>query len=76
MISADPAIEVFRTNVEGTAAAATLRLLLLALMPGSRIDFDLEDCDRILRISYHNTDISSVVRLLADHGFECQPLDY
>lgn len=43
-------IEVFSTDISGIAQAKMLKQNLLSNFPGSRITFDLEDCDNILRI--------------------------
>jgi hypothetical protein len=43
-------IEVFKTNVEEAKDAGTIVQLLLQQFPGSRINFDLQDCDKILRV--------------------------
>lgn len=43
-------IEVFKTNIAEEETARQLALLLRSSYPGYKVDFDLEDCDRILRI--------------------------
>lgn len=42
-------IEIFKTNVSNERQAARVLKLLGARLPGCRFNFDLEDCDRILR---------------------------
>jgi hypothetical protein len=42
-------VEVFKTNVGNQRTANHLKLLLERL-PACKINFDLEDCDNILRI--------------------------
>lgn len=44
-------IEVFKTNISSDAEAAKLKSLLLQHFPNCRINFDLDDCDKILRIA-------------------------
>jgi hypothetical protein len=46
-------IEVFRTNIENLNGADRFKKELSVLYPSSKISFDLEDCDRILRIETH-----------------------
>lgn len=44
-------VEVFSTSLSSGQEAAWLKSALLRCYPQSRITFDLEDCDRILRIT-------------------------
>ncbi|WP_169514451.1 hypothetical protein [Gelidibacter mesophilus] len=43
-------IEVFKTNITDKTRAKSVRKEFLVRLPKSYINFDLEDCDRILRI--------------------------
>lgn len=43
-------IEVFKTNISSTSEATRLKAALLLHFPECSINFDLEDCDRILRM--------------------------
>ncbi len=43
-------IEVFKTNVTQPSIAARICNQIPLYFPGSRANFDLSDCDRILRI--------------------------
>lgn len=43
-------IEVFRTNITHYKQAVNLKRELLASCPYYKVNFDLEDCDKILRI--------------------------
>ena len=43
-------VEVFKTNVEEIVQAKKIIELLLEHFPGNRINFDLHDCDKILRV--------------------------
>ena len=42
-------IEVFKTNVPEVCVAQNIIALLLEHFPESKINFDLHDCDKILR---------------------------
>lgn len=64
-------IEVFKTNVTNPQQADELIGLLRNLLPGSSINFDLEDCDRVLRIDYESVDPAHVTGILAGRGFKC-----
>lgn len=68
-------IEVFKTDVTDEWKAKEIKELLLERFPGSRINFDLHDCDRILRIE--GTDFSSehIIMLVENQGIVCSILD-
>lgn len=64
-------IEVFKTNVQGVYQAEKLLELLLLYFPDSCISFDLDDCDRVLRIKGENFTSVKVIKLLEENGVEC-----
>jgi len=68
-------VEVFKTNVQGTEQAELLIDLLSQYFPGSKINFDLDDCDRILRIEGNNFIAGNVIRELRKQGFMCHLLE-
>jgi hypothetical protein len=68
-------IEVFKTNVETTSDASNMVQMLLQYFPGSRINFDLQDCDKILRVEGKDFSAEKVVLLLKQNGFHCSILD-
>lgn len=68
-------IEIFRTNVQGRAMAEMLIILLSNTFPESKINFDLEDCDRILRVAGFNLSPQKIIDLLHFNGFQCEILD-
>ena len=67
-------IDVFKTNVRQEEDAEKLAHLLAEQFPGSRIDFDLEDRDRILRIAHSNIAAHKVTQVLHHQGFTCAEL--
>jgi hypothetical protein len=67
-------VEVFRTNVKTKKNADQVIHLIKRLQPG-KINFDLEDCDRILRIEANEIQVQPIVKLVVDLGFDCIPLD-
>jgi hypothetical protein len=69
-------IEIFKTNVEDAAQAKTLLTLLQRHFPGTEINFDLEDCDNILRVKGDKFCTLSVIQLLTSRGFACEILAY
>lgn len=68
-------IEVFKTNVEEACHATNLVALLLQHFPGSKINFDLHDCDKILRVEGDNFIPEKVIRLIIENGFTCGVLE-
>lgn len=67
-------VEVFKTNVKSRAAAHQLIARLQRLFPDSRINFDLDDCDSVLRIEGVNICSEKTIALLKRDGYECGAL--
>jgi hypothetical protein len=68
-------IEVFKTNVETASDANNIIQMLLQHFPASRINFDLQDCDKILRVEGKDFSSDKVIVLLKENGFHCVILD-
>ena len=68
-------IEVFKTNVEEACHAKNVVALLLQHFPGSKINFDLHDCDKILRVEGENFAAEKVIGLVTESGFTCIVLE-
>ena len=68
-------IEVFKTNVSGVTQARKLIKLLLRHLPGSRVNIDLHDCDKILRVEAAYFAPAAVMTLVQEHGFVCSVLE-
>lgn len=63
-------IEVFSTNITYQLQAAIIRGRILENFPGYRVNFDLEDCDRIMRIETSGAiDAAEVIRIVNSVGF-------
>lgn len=67
-------IEVFKTNVQNEYQAATILDMLSGYYPLYRINFDLDDCDRILRVEGANFAAARIAHLVAAEGYDCEPL--
>lgn len=69
-------VEVFKTSVQNPLQADLVRQLLLVKNPLLEINFDLEDCDKILRIKNIEdaVDISSVLKVLNETGIYIEVL--
>jgi hypothetical protein len=68
-------VEVFKTNIKETSQAAQLVALLRRHFPDSKINFDLDDCDKVLRVEGENFITRKVMRLVKEKGFICNLLD-
>ena len=69
-------IEVYRTTVTSRLAAEGLLGQLRRIFPGWCISFDLEDCDRVLRVETTGEPIpvDFIAGLLQHSGYGCEPL--
>ena len=68
-------IEVFTTNVQEPAEAKQVVALLKRHFPESKINFDLDDCDKILRVEGKNFNTDAVILLVKETGFACTILE-
>ncbi len=69
-------IEVFKTDVSRQEDARRLIALIQERFSGYRANFDLDDCDRILRVHSLSGEISSrsLISLLLSQGFLAEVL--
>jgi hypothetical protein len=68
-------VEVFKTNVTNNHHARTLVEIIESRFKEYRVNFDLDDCDRILRIeSSRVIDPEPVIVLLGDLGVNAEVL--
>jgi hypothetical protein len=69
-------VEVFKTNVVCQEQAAVLLHQVHTTFPTCRANFDLQDCDRVLRVLDPACSINAVaiVALLQENGFWAEPL--
>ena len=70
-------IEVFKTNVQKESQADLLIDLISLAFTDYRASFDLEDCDKVLRVVSRQPEIccTSVIRLLEDFGYHAEVMD-
>lgn len=62
-------VEVFKTNVGNQHLAEKILSELNQLYPDYRINFDLEDCDKVLRIeSQNDVDILGVLNYMKNNN--------
>jgi len=67
-------IHVFRTSVISEKQVRQVEPFLKTLMSNEEWNFDLEDCDKILRVETEKVTPESVITLLKSQGFECSEL--
>jgi len=69
-------IEIFRTTVYDRLYANIVVGRIHARFPEYRANFDLADCDRILRIcSPRSVDVTAVIELMTELGFSATLLE-
>ncbi|MNK17914.1 hypothetical protein D3C87_361110 [compost metagenome] len=68
-------IYVFKTSVNTKRAVQQLSPYLNRILQQIAWNFDLEDCDKILRLDTCATCSAKVVKLLLDKGFQCSELE-
>ena len=67
---------VFKTSVRKQKQVKRLKPLLNTLTGGKDFwNFDLEDCDHILRIESDSLQVDEVVRTLHKMNFSCEELE-
>ena len=67
-------VEIFKTNVQKNKQAIALTALLSDTFAHHIIRFDLEDCDKILRVEGHAVNPSAIVALMQAQGYQCEIL--
>lgn len=68
-------VEVFKTNVQKKAQSKRLMVVLSEAFPSFKINFDLSDCDKVLRVEGDQMETSRIMMLLRNYGFKCEVLD-
>ncbi len=68
-------VEVYKTNVEYRETAEKLEAELKKIFPGSIVNFDLDDCDKILRVESDRDIFSEAAEIISSKGFLCKALE-
>jgi hypothetical protein len=66
-------VEIFKTNIPNREKALELTEILNRHFPKHKINFDLEDCDRILRIE--GKPIGNIGKIMEGQGVRCEVLE-
>ncbi len=69
-------VEVFKTNITDISTANAIIIELQQILIEANISFDLDDCDKILRIDSQDIDCQYIINHLKKLGYCCEMLDY
>lgn len=79
LISADlqmlTMIEVFKTNVELEDQSERILASLIQMFSSLKINFDLDDCDKILRVEGHEFSVDRIRETIHALGYTCEVLE-
>lgn len=68
-------IFIFKTSVKTKLQAKKLKPHINELLPDEKWNFDLQDCDKVLRIDSDESIVSKIRGLLQTHQFYCEELE-
>ncbi len=68
-------VEVFKTNIQHPQQSAKLLGVLNKQFPWLKINIDLHDCDKILRVEGDVIHPGILIEILMEHGFQCVVLE-
>jgi len=68
-------VEAFKTNVQKKAQSKMLLSILSEAFPSVKINLDLSDCDKVLRVEGDNMEALRIMMLVKEFGFTCEILD-
>jgi hypothetical protein len=68
-------VEIFKTDIYDVMQAEQIVALLNQHFPAFMINFDLHDCDKILRIKGESIPVNEIVNIVSSNGFHCSVLD-
>ncbi|WPO80898.1 hypothetical protein [Flavobacterium sp. KACC 22761] len=68
-------VEVFKTNVQKEADKNYVVAVIQAQFPDYKINFDLEDCDKILRVEGIDIKYDNIIDYVNCLGYTCVRLE-
>jgi len=68
-------VKVFKTNVRTRRQANAMLLILSGMFPGFGMNFDLSDCDKILRVEAVFINPAEITQVLIRYSYQCQILE-
>jgi len=69
-------VVVFKTDLATEKETSIIINGLRQLFPFHEINFDLDDCDRILRVKGIPLNSKKIISYLQDHGYKCEELPF
>lgn len=69
-------VKIFKTNVRNDKDAAKIATALITQYPLYKINFDLEDCDNILRVEVDQFEIETdtIIKIMVAWDYDCMEL--
>lgn len=68
-------VEVFKTNVRKEADKNYVIAVIQSQFPNYKINFDLEDCDKILRVEGIDLECENIIDYVNCLGYTCVRLE-
>ena len=68
-------IYIFKTSVKTKHQVKELKPHIDNIIPNNHWNFDLDDCDKILRVESKKDSVPEIMSLLASHHFDCKELE-
>jgi hypothetical protein len=68
-------VEIFRTDVRKKTQSKMLLSILTREFPAFRINFDLSDADKVLRVEGEQIAVPEIILRVREHGFVCEVLE-
>lgn len=68
-------VEVFKTDVYEIEKSKIIIQKLQEYFPENKINFDLDDCDKILRVEGKYILSEKIMKILNEEGHKCEILD-
>ncbi|MDQ6527776.1 hypothetical protein [Flavobacterium sp. LHD-85] len=72
---AESVVEIFKTNIQEESDRDYVIAVMQNQFPDYKINFDLEDCDKILRIEGVDLQYDNVVNHVSGLGYTCVRLE-
>lgn len=68
-------VQIFKTDITNKKEAKLLAIILSNQNANYNINFDLDDCDNILRIEHTTIENQQIINCLVQLGYSCEPLN-
>lgn len=65
-------VEIFKTNIDSKEKAEEVLDYLSGSFPSYQINFDLEDCDNVLRVVGNEICVEKILHAMTKIGYHCE----